>query len=43
MLAVVQHLLVVDTDRLHAMLQIFDGQDGRKKYPRRWVIFPLII
>ena len=24
-------------------LQLFDGKEGRPKYPRRWVIFPPLL
>jgi len=36
----VQFLTVVVVDTI---LQTFDGKDGRKKYPRRWVIFPPLL
>lgn len=26
-----------------ANLQMFDGKDGRAKYPRRWIVFPPLL
>jgi hypothetical protein len=24
-------------------MQLFDGKDGREKYPKRWVMFPPLL